>query len=152
MPQAISGKDLAGSVKTTESKRALLLELEAFALSVDIYLAGNTPLPEDLYPVLLSIPQFRDAIMSKNVDRAWLDAIKKQLQALPEVKIDIATEPSPELYLFVYNWVAEYVDASSIVDLTKTNNLIGGVQLAYKGRYVDMSLDKLVKETLNEKV
>ncbi|OGC51267.1 hypothetical protein A2709_02480 [candidate division WWE3 bacterium RIFCSPHIGHO2_01_FULL_43_9] len=152
MPQAISGKDLARSVKTAESKRALLLELEAFALSVDIYLAGNTPLPEDLYPVLLSIPQFRDAIMSKNVDRAWLDAIKKQLQALPEVKIDIATEPSPELYLFVYNWVAEYVDASSIVDLTKTNNLIGGVQLAYKGRYVDMSLDKLVKETLNEKV
>ena len=152
MPQAISSKDLASSVKTTESKRALLLELEAFALSVDTYLAGNTPLPEDLYPVLLSIPQFRDAIMSKNVDRAWLDAIKKQLQALPEVKIDIATEPSPELYLFAYNWVAEHVDASSIVDLTKADNLTGGIRLAYKGRYIDMSLDKLIKETLNEKV
>ncbi len=152
MPQAISGKDLARSVKTAENKRALLLELEAFALSVDTYLAGNTPLPDNLYPILLNIPQLRDAVMSNNVDRAWLDAIIKQLQELPEVKIDVAMELSPELYLFAYNWVAEHVDVSSIVNLTKADNMTGGVRVAYKGRYLDMSLDKLIKETLNEKV
>lgn len=81
----------------------------------------------------------------------FLDKVISQIDSLEKVDLTVAVEPTEELIRSISDWVQEEVQENLLIDIEVDPDVLGGVKLSYKGNYLDLSLDKKLKETFENK-
>jgi hypothetical protein len=78
----------------------------------------------------------------------YLKAINKQLTNLPILSASINFEPSSQFIDIFSGWLKKNINENIVVDLLFNTASLGGVQLSYKGKYLDLSLRKRISQEL----
>jgi F0F1-type ATP synthase delta subunit len=71
--------------------------------------------------------------------------LKNFLKKLPEVKLEIAFEPSREFVFKLGEWFKRELGKKVILNLISNPEIIGGAIIEYQGKYLDLSLVKEIK-------
>lgn len=80
----------------------------------------------------------------------YLENLQKELDDLPVLKMVLAFSPSPETIKRISRFVRER-DQKIILDIAVNPEIIGGTILEYKGKYLDLSFCKEVKNFIEKK-
>lgn len=96
----------------------------------------------------------REKIISADPEknRIFFDKLKNYLLAIPQIKIEIAFEPSKTFINKIYSWLENNAREKIILDLIFNPAIGGGVIIEYKGRYFNFSLAKKVDELISKKL
>ena len=82
---------------------------------------------------------------------SFFDELKKELQKIPQAKLEIAFEPSEDFLLRIKRWFKEENHQEVILDVTINPRVVGGVIIEYQGRYCNFSLAKKIDELISQK-
>lgn len=86
---------------------------------------------------------------SKDTDvKEYLDEIDKSLNLVPVLVVAISFEPSEKFIEKLSNWLKENIAKDLVVDILFNTQLIGGIQLSFRGKYLDISLRKKIAKEL----
>lgn len=80
----------------------------------------------------------------------YLENLQKELDDLPVLKMVLAFSPSPEIIKRISQFVREGGE-KIVLDIAVNPEIIGGVILEYKGKYLDLSFCKEVKNFIEKK-
>lgn len=82
---------------------------------------------------------------SKNegMDR-YIKKMKGDLLEVPILTVSIYFEPSNLFIETISNWLKNNIDERLVVDILLNSASLGGIQLSYKGKYLDLSLRKSI--------
>jgi len=80
--------------------------------------------------------------------KKYLDGVDKALLAIPVLSAAISFEPSEKFIDNLSGWLKENISKNIVVDVLLNTSLIGGIQLAFKGKYLDLSLRKKIAKEL----
>ena len=72
----------------------------------------------------------------------FLEKLEKELQSLPEVKLEIAFSPDDSSLGRISKWFKKELGAKIILDLTINPKIAGGAIIEYQGNWRDFSLAK----------
>ena len=162
MPSDKVVKKLADIIKTDHRKNRLLVELEEISVA-----RSKIPQPPQdgrqnfdykNYPELSQVVQELGDTLGMTFDQipaeGDLDKLKETLTKIPELVLEYPSElgetesqDSPEL-TGVLNQIHALTNVPTLVSAKPTGAFVSGVALSYKGIYVNLSLDKLIKEKL----
>ena len=81
----------------------------------------------------------------------FLDKLIHQVDSLEKIDLTIAVEPTEDLVRDISDWVQKEVKDNVLIDIEVDPEALGGIKLSYKGNYIDLSLDKRLKETFENK-
>ena len=81
----------------------------------------------------------------------FFEKLKKYLQKLPQLKIEIAFPPTKTFLQKVFNWLKEEMNEKLILDIAVNPSIVGGAVIAYEGKYGNFSLAKKIDELIAEK-
>ena len=99
-----------------------------------------------------SIRSWVSEIILKETNRETMEDYIKDLEAellkLPVLSASINFEPSQTFVELLSNWLKKYVSENIVVDILLNTASIGGIQLSYKGKYLDLSLRKRISAEL----
>lgn len=89
-----------------------------------------------------------EGAISKSPDQqfSFFEELKKELQKIPQVKLEIAFEPSQNFLLKIKGWFKERNNQEIILDITKNPEIVAGAIIEYQGKYIDLSLVKKLNE------
>jgi len=79
---------------------------------------------------------------SPNQQFSFFDEFKNYLQKIPQVKLEIAFEPSEDFLLRIKKWFKEENHQEVILDITVNPKIVGGAIIEYQGYFRDFSLVK----------
>lgn len=113
--------DFLNEVKTIEERDLILSEIE-YAKRRDYASIRNS-----------MVESF------KSID---LNDLKKQLKSLEVVKIILAIEPTVGIVELVDNFFKNNLKKKVIFDFEVDKEIIGGMQLIYQGKYLDLSIEQ----------
>jgi hypothetical protein len=136
------------SVIQTRSQLELLAK-ETDILIDSLYRSGD----QDFDHKLRSAVRISTAAMigemqgSQSDMKRLLEDFKESLSNAEYFQITLAFEPTQKFVGQIVSWVRENINSKAILDINYDSNLIGGAQLSYKGKYVDLSLRKKLSET-----
>lgn len=82
---------------------------------------------------------------------SFFEEIKKELKAIPQVKLEIAFEASKDFLLTIKNRLREITLQEIILDVTRNPKLVAGAIIEYQGKYLDFSLAKKIDELILQK-
>jgi len=82
------------------------------------------------------IPQSPDQQFS------FFEKIKKDLLEVPQIRLEIAFQPSKEFLLRIRKWFKEEINREIILDIVVNPKITGGAIIEYQGKYLDFSLAK----------
>ena len=88
---------------------------------------------------------------NKDMIKDFLTQLKERVLALKTVTLEIAFEPSQETIENIHNWILKNIDTDYVLDIVVDNNIVGGVNLTYEGKYKDFSLKKKLDEAFETK-
>ncbi len=106
---------------------------------------------EDFENYLQELEKKGLASQSPSQQLEFFEKIKKTVQELPQIKLEIAFQPSNNFLLKVKEWLKEATGQEMILDVTQNPELVGGVTVEYRGKYINLSLAKKIDELLSEK-
>ncbi len=89
---------------------------------------------------------------SPNQQFSFFDELKKYLQKIPLVKLEVSFEPSENFLLRIKKWFKEENHQEVILDLIVNPKVVGGVIIEYQGRYRNFSLAKKIDELTPTKI
>jgi len=95
----------------------------------------------------------KEKIISKvpEKNQIFFENLKKYLQNLPQIKMEIAFQPKREFLKEISSWVEKESKQKVVLDLIFNPEIIGGAIIEYQGRYFDFSLAKKVDELISKK-
>lgn len=73
---------------------------------------------------------------------------RKEIESLDSVRMDIAFEPTYEFLIKISEWITREAGHRVVLDINVAKKLIGGLQISFKGRFADASLEKKLKDSL----
>ena len=74
----------------------------------------------------------------------YIKELKNDLANIPIISASINFEPSTSFLELISDWLKKYVNEKMVVDLLLNSSTLGGIQLSYKGKYIDLSLRKKI--------
>lgn len=82
----------------------------------------------------------------------FLQDLKKRLEAMEVLKVDLAVEPNEELIDQMHSWVHRELGRGIVFDIHSDKTILGGIRIVYRGRYVNLTLqDKILEVMKREK-
>ena len=86
---------------------------------------------------------------SKDIDISkYIKDLKNDLQEIPVLTASMNFEPSSSFVETVSTWIKGNVDERIVIDILLNTSTLGGVQLSYRGKYLDLSLRKRISAEL----
>lgn len=143
--------DFVSLVKTKYDKEILTREIDLVLES--LYLTQEKAFEETLEKrVRAEVADLLRTLKLKEKNfQGFLKALRQVLVELKQIDMTIAIEPSEELINQVYNWFKTTLNESLVINFSKNPDLIGGAQIAYKGKYYEFSLKKELEEAIKQK-
>jgi len=150
-------EDLSKKIVTKEDLNFLLEEINL--LEQFIFKNADTPLSERAKGKLKSgfiiyLEKLeRDGLIPKSLSQqlAFWEEIKKFIQEIPQVKLEVAFDPSEDFLLKIKKWLREETHKELILDLTINRLIAGGSIIEYQGQYRNFSLAKKIDELIAQK-
>jgi len=147
-------EDLTKKIITKED---LILFLEEINLLEQIVFKNiEVPLSERVKGKIRE--EFRDELQklekesiisgSPNQQFSFFDELKNYLQKIPQVKLEIAFEPSEDFLLRIEKWFKEKNHRKVILDLIINPKIVGGAIIEYQGNWRDFSLVKEIDKII----
>ena len=146
-------------VKKIITKEDLLFFIEEINLLERVIFKNvETPLSEKVKGKVRE--EFRDylqklekggIISGSSNQQFFFDELKKYLQRIPQVKLEIAFEPSKIFLLRIKKWFKEENHKEVILDVTINPKVVGGAIIEHRGRYRDFALAKKIDESISQK-
>ncbi len=136
------------SVVQTRAQLELLAK-ESDILIDSLYRSGD----QDFDHQLKSEVRISTAIMIGQIKgtqsdmKQLLEDLKQSLAKIEYFEITLAYEPSQKSLNKMITWIRENINSQAVLDIAYDASLLGGAQLAYKGKYVDLSLKKMMADT-----
>lgn len=92
----------------------------------------------------------RNSIISKDPEKNkfFFENLKNYLLKLPQIKIEIAFSPSRQFIEKLSFWFKNNLKEKLILDLISNPEIVGGVIIEYRGKYLNYSLAKKINEIL----
>jgi len=92
-------------------------------------------------------------VISKNPGQqsSFLEKLKKYLQSLPEIKLEIAFLPSDEFLTRINQWLEEEFGQKVILDLIINPQIVGGAVIEHRGNWRNFSLVKEIDKLISQK-
>ena len=163
MPSDEVVKKLADIIKTSHSKNQLLGELEEFtrdkAVIIQKVQSEGQTIDYKNYPLVKGVIQELGGALGINVNQipsdTTLQILKTLLTNLEEITVELPNnletpaKTSPSQPDMLTDQIIDAVDPSAIVTTTPVGEFVSGLTLSYKGRYVNLTLDKIIKEKLH---
>jgi len=81
--------------------------------------------------------------------KGYIKKIKADLLKLPVLSASINFEPSNSFIEKMSIWLKKNIDEKIVVDLLMNTASLGGIQLSYRGKYLDLSLRKKISAELS---
>lgn len=85
-------------------------------------------------------------LSSREQRKKFLSQLKERLQELPQVRITIAFVPSDSFLKEISQWLENEIGDKVIIDLTVNHKIVGGAIIEYQGRYLNLALNKKIKQ------
>ena len=79
----------------------------------------------------------------------YIKKIRADLLKIPVLSASINFEPSTSFIETMSIWLKRNIDEKMVVDLLMNTASLGGIQLSYKGKYLDLSLRKRITGELS---
>ena len=79
----------------------------------------------------------------------FLSRLRDDIQSIPRLTITLSFEPTLELIKEINQWIIVNLKAAIVLEFGVDKTLVGGAQVAYKGKFVDHSLKKQLFSTVN---
>jgi len=83
---------------------------------------------------------------------AFFEKLKKNLQELPQIRLEIAFSPSQEFLLRLREGFKKNLNQAVVLDIILNPQLVGGVIMEYQGKYINFSLAKKIDELISQKL
>lgn len=95
----------------------------------------------------------KEEAISKNLGQqsSFLEKVKKYLQSLPEIKLEIAFLPSREFLTRINQWLEKELGQKIILDLIINPKIVGGAVIEYQGNWRNFSLGKEIDKLISQK-
>lgn len=86
----------------------------------------------------------KEGIISENrrQQSVILEKLEKELQSLPEIKLEIAFSPDDNFLKRISQWFEKELGQKIILDLTINPKIVAGAIIEYRGNWRDFSLAK----------
>lgn len=81
----------------------------------------------------------------------FLEELEKELQSLPEIKLEIAFSPDNDSLEKISQWFEKELGQKIILDLSINPKIVGGVIIEYQGNWRDFSLEKEIDSLIPQK-
>jgi len=86
---------------------------------------------------------------SPNQQSSFFKNLKKELQKIPQLKLEIAFEPSDDFLLKIKNWFKKQNNQEVVLDIIINPKIVGGTIIEYQGQYRNFSLVKKMNEAIS---
>ncbi len=77
-----------------------------------------------------------------------LDGIRKTVAGIPNMELTVAVEPSELALARIKEWIDTHSQTKVVLEIKVNPRIIGGVRIAFNGRYHDYTVRKTIIETL----
>lgn len=147
--------------KNIITKEDLFFYIDEINLAKEFIFKGeNLPLSEKLKGKVSQIFENflknleREKIISTDLEknRIFFDKLKNYLLKIPQIKFEIAFEPSKTFIGKLSLWLEKNAKEKIILDLISNPEIVGGVIIEYKGKYFNFSLTKKIDELISKKL
>lgn len=82
--------------------------------------------------------------------KEYIRNVKQALNSIPVLSASVSFEPSESFIEKISYWLKANVDKMIVVDFLLNTASLGGIQLSYKGKYLDLSLRKQITGELEK--
>lgn len=151
-----SFKELSKKIITKEDLVFLLGEINLVQKSVfkdiDIPLSERVQenISEDFKQFIKKLEEEKIILKNPQENQTFFDNLKKYLQSLPQIKIEVAFPPEKKFIDKVFLWLKKEFNQKLILDLVFNPKIIGGAVIEYKGKRINLSLAKKIDELENQ--
>lgn len=80
----------------------------------------------------------------------YIKNLRSELESVPIVSASISFEPSANFIERISGWLKSNVNKQIVIDLMLNSSSLGGIQLSYRGKYLDLSLRKRLSVELDK--
>ena len=80
-----------------------------------------------------------------NQQSSFFQNLEKELKSIPQLKLEIAFEPSAEFLEKIEQWFKIRIKRL-ILDLSQNQSIVGGAIMSYRGKYKNLSVAKKIEE------
>ena len=88
---------------------------------------------------------------SRGQQLAFWEELEKELQHLPEIKLEIAFSPNDDYLEKISQWLEKELGRKIILDLAINPKIVGGAIIEYQGNWRDFSLAKEIDKLISQK-
>ncbi|MEK7526183.1 MAG: F0F1 ATP synthase subunit delta [Patescibacteria group bacterium] len=136
--------NIVSQIQSRDDQNLLLDELSALKNSL-FQIKQNTFDQVLTTKVRQKISAELEKILTASSDRAGLlDQLTKQVQDLKTLDLTLSFEPTVETRQKIFTWVKTNMGEGVVINLKFDPTIIGGAQIAFNGKYVDLSLKKII--------
>lgn len=89
---------------------------------------------------------------SPNQQLSFFRNLKKNLKKTPQLKLELAFQPSIEFLLKIKQWFKEKNQREVILDLSVNPEVVGGAIIEYQGKYRNLSVGKKIDELFSKEL
>ena len=151
-------KDLLKQIITKED---LIILLEEINLTENfIFKNISTPLSEKLKGktreefrgLVEKLEKENSHFRSPSEQFSFFQNLKKNLKKIPELKLELAFQPSIEFLIKIKQWFKEKNQREVILDLSVNPEVVGGAIIEYQGKYLNLSVGKKIDELFSKEL
>jgi F0F1-type ATP synthase delta subunit len=136
-------------IHTTADLEYILMELE----SVEAEIYKNSVLSEFMgSQIRQSTAEVLLKYISGKTNEEIIEILKilrERLNEITVIKLTIAFEPNRDFVMRLKKWFLVNYGEEVLLEINYANNLLAGVIVEHKGKYVNMSLSKHIEKTLS---
>jgi len=94
----------------------------------------------------------KEGVISGSRERqsAFLEKLEKELQSLPEIRLEIAFSPDDDSLERISQWLEKELGQKIILDLTINPKVVGGAIIEYQGNWREFSLAKEIDQLISQ--
>lgn len=81
---------------------------------------------------------------------SFLEKLKKELQKLPQIKLEIAFQPSEDFISKIKKWFEDTLGKRVVLNFIINQELVAGVIIEYQGKREDFSLAKKITSFISQ--
>lgn len=81
----------------------------------------------------------------------FLTKTVNKIDSFESVELTVAVDPSEELIREVFGWLQSEINEDIILKIDIDSQILGGVRITYKGKYLDLSLSSKLEELFKNK-
>ena len=85
---------------------------------------------------------------TKDTLKEYISNLRKDIKTIPVLSMSIYFEPSLTFIEKMSAWFKTNVDEKIVIDIMLNTAMLGGTQLSYNGKYIDLSLRKRISKEL----